>query len=55
MSALNMHVIRLTTPVYDDNKSYRGQLTLSLDLPRLRDIISPHTQAVATIPFSPGK
>lgn len=42
MSALNMHVIRLTTPVYDSNKSYRGQLTLSIDLPRLRDIISLH-------------
>lgn len=43
MSALNMHVIRLTTPVYDGSKTYKGQLTLSIDLPHLRDIISLHT------------
>lgn len=43
MSALNMHVIRLTTPVYDADAVYKGQLTLSLDLGRLRDITSLHT------------
>lgn len=43
MSALNMHVIRLTTPVYDGEKIYQGQLSLSIDLPHLRDIISLHT------------
>jgi transcriptional regulator with AAA-type ATPase domain len=42
MSALSLHVLRLTTPVYDNAKNYRGQLTLSVDLPRLRDIISLH-------------
>jgi len=43
MSALSMHVIRLATPVYDANKTYRGQLTLSVDLPSIRDITSLHT------------
>ncbi len=43
MGALSMHVIRLTTPVYDGNETYQGLLTLSLDLPRLRDILSLHT------------
>jgi hypothetical protein len=43
MSALNLFVLRLTTPVYADDKQYRGQLTLSIDLPRLRDIISLYT------------
>lgn len=43
MSALNMHVIRLTTSVYDASKVFKGQLTLSLDLPKVRDIISLHT------------
>jgi len=43
MSALSMHVIRLTTPVYDANAVYKGQLTLSVDLARLRDIASLHT------------
>jgi len=43
MSALSMHVIRLATPVYDANAAYKGQLTLSVDLPSLRDIISLHT------------
>ena len=41
--ALAMHVVRLTTPVYAGDKTYRGQLTLSLDLRRLRDIISVHS------------
>lgn len=43
MSALSMHVIRFTTPVYDTNATYKGQLTLSIDLPSLRDILSLHT------------
>jgi transcriptional regulator with AAA-type ATPase domain len=43
MSTLNMHVIRLATPVYDTDKAYKGQLTLSVDLPRLRDVISLHS------------
>ncbi len=42
MSALSMHVIRLTTPVYDADV-YKGQLTLSVDLASLRDITSLHT------------
>ena len=41
--ALAMHVVRLTTPVYAGDKTYRGQLTLSLDLRRLRDVISVHS------------
>jgi transcriptional regulator with AAA-type ATPase domain len=40
--AVAMHVVRLTTPVYSETKEYRGQLTLSLDLRRLRDIVSVH-------------
>ena len=43
MSALNMHVIRLTTSVYDASRVFKGQLTLSIDLPKVRDIISLHT------------
>lgn len=43
MSALNMHVIRLTTSVYDAAKEFKGHLTLSLDLPKVRDILSLHT------------
>lgn len=43
MGALNMHVIRLTTSVYDAGRVFKGQLTLSLDLPKVRDIISLHT------------
>lgn len=42
MQALAMHVIRLSTPVYGPDKVYRGQLTLSVDLPRLRDVMSLH-------------
>ncbi|WP_319587357.1 sigma 54-interacting transcriptional regulator [uncultured Desulfobulbus sp.] len=42
LSALSMHVIRLSTAVYDDNATYKGQLTLSVDLPSLRDILSLH-------------
>ena len=41
--AVAMHVVRLTTPVYAGDKTYRGQLTLSLDLRRLRDVISVHS------------
>ena len=40
--AVAMHVVRLTTPVYTEEKEYRGQLTLSVDLRRLRDIVSVH-------------
>lgn len=43
VQAMTMHVIRLATPVYGPDKVYRGQLTLSVDLPRLRDIISLHS------------
>ena len=38
--AVTMHVIRLATPVYGPDKAYRGQLILSVDLPRVRDIMS---------------
>jgi two-component system, NtrC family, response regulator HydG len=43
MGALSMHVIRLSTPVYDTNAAYKGLLTLSIDLRSLRDIISLHS------------
>lgn len=43
VQAMTMHVIRLATPVYGPDKVYRGQLTLSVDLPRMRDIISLHS------------
>ena len=43
VQAVTMHVIRLATPVYGPDKVYRGQLTLSVDLPRMRDIISLHS------------
>ena len=43
LQAISMHVIRLATPVYGPDKVYRGQLTLSVDLPRLRDILSLHS------------
>lgn len=43
MNALNIYVIRLTAPVYGDNNQYKGQLTLSVDLMSLRDIVSLHT------------
>ena len=43
MRAVSMHVLRLSIPVYTGEKDYRGQLTLSVDLTRLRDIISVHT------------
>ena len=56
MSALSMHVIRLSTPVYDDNATYKGQLTLSVDLPSLRDILSLHTSDQSpALSFSAGK
>ncbi len=38
--AITMHVIRLATPVYGPDKAYKGQLILSVDLPRVRDIMS---------------
>lgn len=41
--AVTMHVIRLATPIYGPDNVYKGQLTLSLDLPRVRDIISLHS------------
>jgi len=41
--AVTMHVIRLATPIYGPDNVYRGQLTLSIDLPRIRDIISLHS------------
>jgi two-component system, NtrC family, response regulator HydG len=53
MSALNLHVIRLVTPVYDDNATYKGQLTLSIDLPILRDILSLHTSDQSPLFLSP--
>ncbi len=53
MSALSMHVIRLVTPVYDDNATYKGQLTLSIDLPNLRDILSLHTSDQSPLFLSP--
>ncbi|MCL2789415.1 MAG: sigma 54-interacting transcriptional regulator [Desulfobulbus sp.] len=43
MNAFNIYVIRMTTDVYGDNNQYKGRLTLSVDLLRLRDIISLHT------------
>ncbi len=43
MRSVSMHVLRLSIPVYTGDKEYRGQLTLSVDLPRLRDIISVHS------------
>ncbi|MCL2340136.1 MAG: hypothetical protein FWC49_00335, partial [Proteobacteria bacterium] len=43
MNTLNMHVIRLTRGVYGINNQYKGQLTLSIDLLSLRDIVSLHT------------
>ncbi|MDR2551131.1 MAG: sigma 54-interacting transcriptional regulator [Desulfobulbus sp.] len=42
-NAFNIYVIRLTTGVYGENNQYKGQLTLSVDLLSLRDIISLHT------------
>ena len=42
LSALSMHVIRLTAPVRDGDKAMKGQLTLSIDLRSLRDIVSLH-------------
>ena len=38
--AVTIHVIRLATPVYGADKVYKGQLILSVDLPRVRDIMS---------------
>ena len=43
MRAVSMHVLRLSIPVNTGDKVYRGQLTLSVDLPSLRDVISVHT------------
>ncbi|MCL1981038.1 MAG: sigma-54 dependent transcriptional regulator [Proteobacteria bacterium] len=43
INAVNIYVVRLTTGVYGENNQYKGQLTLSLDLLNLRDIISLHT------------
>jgi len=43
INAFNIHVIRMTSDVYDENNQYKGQLTLSVDLLRLRDILSLHT------------
>ena len=43
MSSAAMHVLRLSTSVYGPDKQYRGQLTLSVDLLRLRDVVSLHT------------
>lgn len=43
LHAVTMHVIRLASPVYGPDKAYRGQLTLSVDLLRVRDIMSLHS------------
>lgn len=42
---VSMHVIRLTAPVFDADKEVRGQLTLSVDLPYLRSLMSIHTSS----------
>ena len=42
VNAVAMHVIRLTMPVFSAENTYRGQLTLSIDLSRLRGILSLH-------------
>ena len=43
INSLSMHVIRLSMPVYTEAKEYRGQLTLSVDLMQIRDVLSLHT------------
>lgn len=43
VNSLSMHVIRLSMPVYNVGKEYRGQLTISVDLMQIRDILSLHT------------
>ncbi|MCL2458214.1 MAG: sigma-54 dependent transcriptional regulator [Desulfobulbus sp.] len=53
MNALNLYVIRLTTDVYGDNNQYKGQLTLSVDLLSLRDIISLHTSNQSPLFLNP--
>ncbi len=45
VNAIAMHVIRLTMPVFSAENIYRGQLTLSIDLSRLRGILSLHASA----------
>ncbi|MDY0390520.1 MAG: sigma-54 dependent transcriptional regulator [Desulfobulbus oligotrophicus] len=49
MSGLTMHVIRLTTSVYDADKIFKGRLTLSLDLRKIRDIISLHASRLSPL------
>ncbi len=43
MRAVTMNVIRLSKPIYSASNEYQGQLTLSVDLSRLRDILSVHS------------
>jgi DNA-binding NtrC family response regulator len=45
VNAIAMHVIRLTMPVFSPEMVYRGQLTLSIDLSRIRNILSLHASA----------
>ncbi|MBU1567637.1 MAG: sigma-54 dependent transcriptional regulator [Proteobacteria bacterium] len=42
VNAIAVNVIRLTMPVFSEEKVYRGQLTLSIDLSRIRNILSLH-------------
>jgi DNA-binding NtrC family response regulator len=42
VNAIAMHVVRLTMPVFSEENEYRGQLTLSIDLSRIRNILSLH-------------
>ncbi|NLX18893.1 MAG: sigma-54-dependent Fis family transcriptional regulator, partial [Desulfobulbus sp.] len=45
MSGLTLHVIRLTTSVYGADRIFKGRLTLSLDLRKIRNIISLHASS----------
>lgn len=45
MQTLPLHVIRLTTPVFNDDGSLRGYLLLSMDVLTLRNVLSLHASA----------
>lgn len=53
LSALTLHVIRLTAPVYNGEKVVKGHLTISVDLRSLRDVLSLHVSSRSPLYLPP--
>ncbi len=45
VNPIAMHVVRLTMQVFSPENAYRGKMTLSIDLPRIRSILSLHASS----------